>query len=469
MSLTKTSYSMINGAPINVKDYGAIGDGSTDDTSAIQAAFTAAVANGGGTVYFPDTASFYKITATVNIASTANSITILGDGIWRSEIKLVSAAADTLFNSAGLLYVTNISVTGTPASGDVYRTGDIGFESAGPITMQNVSLYGWDNGVKWTGGYYYKFIGCDMRLMNIALNTFDSNNVMIDKCKVSELNKLIVLSSGSGPTVINQCSLESWTQSIASVTSGAAPQIIVSDCYIENYPETSVAAGLYGTYYDNGWVVINGGDTVLNNNFISCKGIRRIFDSGGSCRTLKTTGNYIIYQSATSTTDFLYVIGTVDTVTINDYAKNSLPAGTGAYSTAAFDSITTTYPSSCYVVNPISLSYVTLQTWTDITLENGWVNQDATNYAAAGYQKIGNRVWLRGYISGSSATSANIGTLPVGFRPTTKVYRMMTGSTLSNTPTCVNIRVASTGVLIMTNSPYTFNAIALDGMSFEVD
>jgi nitrous oxidase accessory protein NosD len=38
MSLTKVSFSMITGASVNILDFGAVGDGSTDDTAAIQAA-----------------------------------------------------------------------------------------------------------------------------------------------------------------------------------------------------------------------------------------------------------------------------------------------------------------------------------------------------------------------------------------------------------------------------------------------
>jgi len=53
MALTKTSFSMITGAVLNVLDFGAVGDGVTDDRAAIQAAVDQALSTGGGAVYLP--------------------------------------------------------------------------------------------------------------------------------------------------------------------------------------------------------------------------------------------------------------------------------------------------------------------------------------------------------------------------------------------------------------------------------
>lgn len=91
MSLTKASFSMITGAVVNVLDYGAVGDGSTNDGPAIQAAFDACPI--GGTVYFPK--GYYKTTQQLN---TANNISLLGDGV-----------GSQLFMSGNntLLYVAN--------------------------------------------------------------------------------------------------------------------------------------------------------------------------------------------------------------------------------------------------------------------------------------------------------------------------------------------------------------------------
>lgn len=60
MSLTKVSYSMIAGASVNVLDFGAKGDGVTDDTAAIQLADNAAAAENKSLRFVPGT---YKTTS----------------------------------------------------------------------------------------------------------------------------------------------------------------------------------------------------------------------------------------------------------------------------------------------------------------------------------------------------------------------------------------------------------------------
>lgn len=89
MALTKVSYSMIEGATVNVLDFGAVGDNVADDTAAIQAAINS-ISN--GVVYFP--VGTYKITETISIdAKTKGSINFLGDGLG-SEIIYSGITAD---------------------------------------------------------------------------------------------------------------------------------------------------------------------------------------------------------------------------------------------------------------------------------------------------------------------------------------------------------------------------------------
>lgn len=61
-------------APVNVKHFGAVGDGTTDDSSAINAALSAANTAGGGTVYIPE--GTYK----ANIVHTFGKVSLIGSG-----------------------------------------------------------------------------------------------------------------------------------------------------------------------------------------------------------------------------------------------------------------------------------------------------------------------------------------------------------------------------------------------------
>lgn len=89
MSLTKATYSMIDGAALNVRDFGAVGDGVADDTAAIQAAINYAKAHntynepfnstprGGPAIYFP--AGKYIIASSLTLQNI-NGFTFFGEG-----------------------------------------------------------------------------------------------------------------------------------------------------------------------------------------------------------------------------------------------------------------------------------------------------------------------------------------------------------------------------------------------------
>jgi len=70
-----------NDGVFNVKDYGAVGDGSTDDTTEIQAAIDAANTAGGGVVFFPP--GTYRTTSTLDYYS---DITLKGTNAREVEI-----------------------------------------------------------------------------------------------------------------------------------------------------------------------------------------------------------------------------------------------------------------------------------------------------------------------------------------------------------------------------------------------
>lgn len=83
----------------NVKDYGADGNGTTDDTASIQAAVNAANGVGGGVVYLP--AGTYKLTSAVTLH---NRITLRGDGDFVTNIVQSSTTANG-FIGTNLIYI----------------------------------------------------------------------------------------------------------------------------------------------------------------------------------------------------------------------------------------------------------------------------------------------------------------------------------------------------------------------------
>lgn len=95
MALTKATFSMIKGAVVNVLDYGAVGDGVTNDAAAI----TAAVATGKN-IYFPKGTYYYNTNTPTQLNSNQ---TVFGDG---QGVSIIKAGSDSL-GSFGIFYASS--------------------------------------------------------------------------------------------------------------------------------------------------------------------------------------------------------------------------------------------------------------------------------------------------------------------------------------------------------------------------
>lgn len=133
----------INLPTINVINYGATGNGVTDDTVAIQAAINAA---GNGTVFMP--AGNYLVTS-LDITNSTSVIGAGAGGVVTGGTRILTASADTVFNINYPVSGYNLVFRDFAILGD-QTPGQIGFviNGEGALLMQNVYILGTDYGVK---------------------------------------------------------------------------------------------------------------------------------------------------------------------------------------------------------------------------------------------------------------------------------------------------------------------------------
>lgn len=117
---------------VSAKDFGALGDGSTDDTSAIQAAINALVADRGGTLYFP--AGVYILSSTLTIGTLDEGATSLNKAInfqGAGSSEAGGTAAPTVLKWTG--GASKMLTIGTDARNVILRDFDV--ENTGTATM----------------------------------------------------------------------------------------------------------------------------------------------------------------------------------------------------------------------------------------------------------------------------------------------------------------------------------------------
>lgn len=165
MSLTKATFSMIEGMIANVEDYGATGDGVTDDAAAIQAAIDAVDANGGGSVYFVGGKNYLAS----NIILLRTNVRLIGNGCTISVNPLNYTGGITRFYGV----FSTVNITSRPLT-ILWRIG------SGTISFENIVIDGFTFNVNRDGG---TLTSGQMLVSEINIVRFeDARNCIVSNC-----------------------------------------------------------------------------------------------------------------------------------------------------------------------------------------------------------------------------------------------------------------------------------------------
>lgn len=132
---------------ISVKDFGAVGDGVADDTTAIQAAISAVASAGGGTVFIPP--GSFKISSTLSI-TRANILLSGAGGDISHDVGTNGGSASTTILWAGVAGGTMVRFASPTGASAQKQSGggltNVFLQCAGSAAV-GLEIYSWNSGV----------------------------------------------------------------------------------------------------------------------------------------------------------------------------------------------------------------------------------------------------------------------------------------------------------------------------------
>lgn len=158
----KTAVANLSAGTINVRAYGATGDGATDDTAAIAAAL---LAGAGKAVYFPATDNYYKITDELTIPESTH---LIGDG-YNSRIRQITVEKNAfLMGSYSVVEGLRISGDGVARNpvaftknNGIFAGNDAAANACINFKVLNCWIDGWQScGIQMRNCSNYEIDGC---------------------------------------------------------------------------------------------------------------------------------------------------------------------------------------------------------------------------------------------------------------------------------------------------------------------
>lgn len=385
MSLTKVTYSMISGAPLNILDFGAV-DGQ-DSTAAIQAAL-----NLGGEVFIPEG------TYLVDYLTTPVAVTIIGVSRELSIIKRKPSATinkDLFVNTSDVrVCAYNLQFDGNRANNPNQGTGNYAggiVLAAGSGVIDNCYLHDFNNHCISTGGEDRYFTSNTAYAENITIsnNLIDNGNTVGnhgDGIRASRTNGLFI----TGNTVLNGYS--------SIRCNYYNKNVLISDNYCE------------GATLDVGITMGLGSDCTITGNI--CKGalVNHGIELAG-CKRVTVTGNICYSNAANGILVDLYgppaganFSGYIDGVFITNpttvspedcVISDNILKNNGAYGVKELSTKNCIYQGNTFVANTTGAFYSSGTSGTQTTsvvnnyFVNGGIEWSGYQYTATSY---GNRI-----------------------------------------------------------------------------
>jgi hypothetical protein len=284
MALTKASFSMITGTPVNVKDFGAVGDGIADDFLAINKAAQYVSSQGGGTVYYPP--GTYRITRSIRLDDFNVETNTYSGNVRRDMVHQGAGRDSTIIKTDGFYacaftsfpepFIPNGSISPAPAPPNVLCSNivikDMTIDGNKNVVGDGGATYGlyYQTSPEATGGWPNGYVG---------QSYWASDNYQFG----------IYLYYGENLLVENVRVIDWW---YSGVLGWAAARIEVHNSFIQNCGNIPTVIGYYaGFNFDQRTNTVN----VSGNIIQTCgRGVR--LAGGGASQGSTSPVSYIIIE-----------------------------------------------------------------------------------------------------------------------------------------------------------------------------